>query len=66
MNRYVIAVGIACVLLSSVSMQAQTLSSEEGAPPNARNTPGKSESPVPVAHKPVFVPTGLDLNVSVG
>lgn len=66
MIRCLIAVGIACVLLSSASIRAQAPSSEEMASPKTKITPLKSERPIPAAHKPVFVPTGLDLKASVG
>jgi opacity protein-like surface antigen len=66
MNRYLIAAGIACLLLFPTCMQAQAPSSDEGAPPKAMNTLPKSWKPLPAAHKPVFVPTGMDLKASVG
>jgi opacity protein-like surface antigen len=66
MSRCLTAVGFACVLLSSAPMQAQGPSTWEGAPPNAKNAPIKSERPIPTAHAPVFRPTGLDLKAGVG
>jgi opacity protein-like surface antigen len=66
MTRCLILSGIACVLLSSVPMQAQAPSSVAGAPLNAKNALRKSERPIPAAHRPVFVPTGLDLKASLG
>jgi hypothetical protein len=66
MNRCFIAGGISYVLLSSVRILAQVPSSHEEPAPKTNNVLRKSESPIPAAHKPVFVPTGLDLKASVG
>jgi opacity protein-like surface antigen len=66
MNRYLIAGGMACALLSPVFMEAQSSSSEAEASPKAMNILPKSDKPIPAARKPVFVPTGLDLKASVG
>ncbi|MGC1606836.1 MAG: hypothetical protein WA748_15025, partial [Candidatus Acidiferrum sp.] len=35
-------------------------------PVNANAISGKARSPIAAAHKPVFVPIGLDLKASVG
>ncbi len=66
MIRCLILSGIACVLLSPFCMQAQAPSGDDSAPPKAMNILTKSQKPIPAAHKPVFVPTGLDLKASVG
>jgi opacity protein-like surface antigen len=66
MIRCLILSGIACVLLTCITLQAQVSSKGAEAPPNAKKSVRKSESPIPAAHKPVFVPTGLDLKASVG
>src|SRR5580704_6848621 len=66
MTRCLLLSGIASVLLSSVCMQAQTPSTDNGAPPKAMSILTKSQKPIPAAHKPVFVPTGLDLKASIG
>jgi len=66
MIRCLIAAGLACVLVSSSPTQAQAPSGEQVASPKTRIMPLKSERPLVVAHKPVFVPTGLDLKASIG
>jgi opacity protein-like surface antigen len=66
MNRYLIAGGIAYALFSPLLMQAQASSNEDGTPPRTINFLPKSEKPKAAGHKPVFVPTGLDLKASVG
>jgi hypothetical protein len=67
MRFSLIAGGIAYVLLSPLLMQAQAPSSEDGAHPKAINVLPKSErQPLPAAHRPVFVPKGMDLKASVG
>jgi opacity protein-like surface antigen len=66
MSHFLIAGVIACVLLSSVSLHAQAPSSDSGATPKAINILPKSGKPLPAAHRPVFVPTGLDLKTSIG
>jgi opacity protein-like surface antigen len=66
MNCRLLAGGFACVLLAYIPLQAQVPSSGEEAASNAKNMLRKSESPIPAAHKPVFVPTGLDLRASIG
>jgi hypothetical protein len=66
MTRCLILSGIASALLSPVFMQAQAHSSGEGALPNANNSLRKPREPLPAAHKPVFVPTGMDLKASIG
>ena len=66
MTRCLILSGIACALLACIPLQAQVSSGGAEAPPNAKKLVRKSESPVPAARKPVFVPTGLDLKASVG
>jgi hypothetical protein len=65
MTRCLVISGIAYVLLSSVPILAQVPSSQEEPPPKTNNVLRKSEGPIPAAHKPVFVPTGLDLKISV-
>jgi opacity protein-like surface antigen len=65
MNCTLIVSGILCALFCPVFMQAQTPSSDE-TPPPTRSVLLKSEKPVAAAHKPIFVPTGLDLKTSVG
>jgi opacity protein-like surface antigen len=66
MNRFSIAGGIAFALLSPICIQAQTSSNEDVAHAKAINVLPKSGNPIPTAHKPVFVRTGLDLKASVG
>jgi opacity protein-like surface antigen len=66
MIRCLIAVGLACVLVSSAPTQAQVASSEQVASPKTRIMPFKSERPLAAARKPFFVPTGLDLKASIG
>jgi hypothetical protein len=66
MNVYLTVAGFAYALLACIPLQAQVSSSGAEAPPNAKKLVRKSESPIPAAHKPVFVPTGLDLKASVG
>jgi opacity protein-like surface antigen len=66
MTRCLILSGFAYALLACIPSQAQVSSSGAEAPPNAKKLVGKSESPIPAARKPVFVPTGLDLKASVG
>jgi|HubBroStandDraft_2_1064218.scaffolds.fasta_scaffold07579_2 opacity protein-like surface antigen len=65
MTRRLIISGIASALLSPVFMQAQTPSSDETAP-LTKIALFKSERPIAAAHKPIFVPTGLDLKTGVG
>jgi opacity protein-like surface antigen len=66
MTRCLILSGMACILLSPVCLQAQASSGGDSAPPKAMNILTKSQKPIPAAHKPVFVPTGLDLKASIG
>jgi opacity protein-like surface antigen len=66
MTRCLILSGIACALLAFIPLQAQVSSSGTEVPPNAKKLVRKSESPIPAAHKPVFVPAGLDLKASIG
>lgn len=66
MNRCLVVVGIACVLLRSVPLHSQTPSGEETAAPVARNTPRKPGHYIYTAHSPFFAPTGLDLRTCVG
>jgi opacity protein-like surface antigen len=67
MRLCLIAGGIACAILSPVFMQAQAPSGDSEAPPKPMNVLPKSErQPLPAAHRPVFLPIGMDLKGSVG
>jgi opacity protein-like surface antigen len=66
MKRRLLAGGIGCVLLCSFNAKAQTPSSVAAVPANPNYISGKGRSPIPAAHKPVFVPIGMDLKASVG
>jgi opacity protein-like surface antigen len=66
MNRSLIVSGIVCALLSPVFMQAQAPTTQDEPTPKTNNTPRESREPLFAAHRPVFVPGGMDLKASVG
>ena len=57
---------IGCVLLCPFNAGGQTPATVPEVPANAKDISGKVRSPIAAAHKPVFVPIGLDLKASVG
>ena len=66
MNRRLLAGVIGCVLLCPFRAKGQTPASVAEVPTNAKDISGKGRSPIPAAHRPVFVPAGMDLKASVG
>ena len=66
MRLRLVAGGIAYVLLSPLIMQAQAPSSQVELSPNASNKLRKPREPLPAAHRPVFIPKGMDLKASAG
>jgi opacity protein-like surface antigen len=66
MRLRLITAGIGCALLFPILMQAQAPSAQEEPNPKTNNTPRESREPLFAAHRPVFMPKGMDLKASVG